>query len=57
MTPAAYSAASLAQRWGVSAHHIRKLCASGALQSFRLGTLIRIAAAEVARVVAPRSNR
>lgn len=49
-TTAAYSAASLARRWGVSAHHIRKLCAAGDLQYFRLGSLIRIAAAEVARI-------
>ncbi|NSY97910.1 helix-turn-helix domain-containing protein [Agrobacterium tumefaciens] len=34
---------TLAERWECSARHIRKLCASGALPSFRLGgKLLRI---------------
>jgi excisionase family DNA binding protein len=48
-----YSAAQLAQRWGETSHHIRRLCASGELQSLRLGTLIRISAEEVARIENP----
>lgn len=44
-----YSVPQLAERWGCSDSMIRKLINQGELQSFRIGTLIRIAAAEVAR--------
>lgn len=49
----AYSAASLAKRWDCTPHHIRRLCASGELKFFRLGSLIRISAEEVARIENP----
>lgn len=45
----AYTVASLAEAWQCSEGVIRKLVASGALGCFRLGTLIRIPAEEVAR--------
>lgn len=48
--PAAFSAAGLATRWGCSQRHIYKMIEEGALHSFRLGKLIRIAADEVLRV-------
>ena len=44
-----YTVASLAREWRCSEGVIRKLLASGQLGCFRLGTLIRIPAEEVAR--------
>lgn len=44
-----YSVAQLADRWGCSGNVVRKLINQGALQFFRIGTLIRIPAAEVQR--------
>lgn len=44
-----YTVASLAREWDVSEGLIRKLIANGELGCFRLGTLIRIPAEEVAR--------
>lgn len=49
MPSRAYTVASLAQEWECSEGVIRKLVASGALGSFRIGTLIRIPADEVQR--------
>ena len=45
-----FTTASLAKRWQCSDQHIRDLIDQGALGAFRLGRLIRIPAAEVARV-------
>lgn len=45
----AYTVASLAREWQCSEGVIRKAIASGELGCFRLGTLIRIPAEEVAR--------
>ncbi|MCA0944536.1 helix-turn-helix domain-containing protein [Salipiger pacificus] len=52
MTAAArpFSPATLGERWGCSAQHIRDMVARGDLKAFRAGVLIRIPAAEVARV-------
>lgn len=47
--PRAYTVASLAREWECSEGVIRKLVASGALRSFRVGILIRIPAEEVQR--------
>jgi len=44
-----YSVAQLAERWGCSGNVVRKLINQGELQFFRIGTLIRIPAAEVQR--------
>lgn len=44
-----YSVAQLAERWGCSGNVVRKLINQGELRCFRIGTLIRIPAAEVAR--------
>jgi excisionase family DNA binding protein len=44
-----YSIAQLADRWGCSDSMIRKLINQGELQTFRIGALIRISAAEVER--------
>ena len=44
-----YSVAQLADRWGCSGNVVRKLINQGELQFFRIGTLIRISAAEVQR--------
>lgn len=44
-----YSIAQLADRWGCSDSMIRKLIKNGELQCFRIGVLMRIAAAEVER--------
>lgn len=44
-----YSVAQLADRWGCSGNVVRKLINQGQLQFFRIGTLIRIPAAEVQR--------
>jgi excisionase family DNA binding protein len=49
VTARAFTVASLAQEWDCSEGAIRKLVATGALGSFRVGTLIRIPAAEVER--------
>lgn len=47
---AAYSVAQLAQRWGVSPGHIYGMIRSGALQYFKLQTLIRVRVEEVERI-------
>ena len=44
-----YSIAQLAERWGCSDSMIRKLINQGRLQTFRIGALIRVSAAEVER--------
>ncbi|PQM29633.1 hypothetical protein CVO77_00430 [Sphingopyxis lindanitolerans] len=44
-----YSIAQLADRWGCSDSMIRKLVNQGELQTFRIGALIRVSAAEVER--------
>lgn len=44
-----YSVAQLAERWDCSDSMVRKLIAQGRLQTFRIGALIRISAAEVER--------
>ncbi|HEY6814062.1 MAG TPA: helix-turn-helix domain-containing protein [Croceibacterium sp.] len=44
-----YSVAQLAERWQCSEGLVRKIIGSGKLAAFRLGTLIRISAAEVDR--------
>lgn len=44
-----YSVAQLAERWGCSGNVVRKLINQGQLQFFRIGSLIRIPAAEVQR--------
>ncbi|QUM70831.1 helix-turn-helix domain-containing protein [Sphingopyxis granuli] len=44
-----YSVPQLAERWGCSDSMIRKLINLGELKCFRIGALIRIAAAEVER--------
>src|SRR3546814_20892325 len=44
-----YSVPQLAERWGCSDSMIRKLINEGELQSFRIGWLIRIRAAEAER--------
>ena len=45
----AYTVASLAERWECSTGAVRNLIARGDLSCFRIGTLIRISAAEVER--------
>ncbi|MBN9305968.1 MAG: excisionase family DNA-binding protein [Devosia sp.] len=42
-----FSSEELAQRWGVSAQHVRDLIAKGTLRHFRVGRLIRIPATAV----------
>ncbi|MFD2235949.1 helix-turn-helix domain-containing protein [Aureimonas populi] len=43
-----YTPETLAERWGCSARHIRRMCKSGELPSFRLGgRLLRIRADDV----------
>jgi excisionase family DNA binding protein len=49
MTARAFTVASLANAWECSEGVIRKLIRDGELGCFRLGTLIRIPAEEVAR--------
>ena len=49
MTGRPFSVATLAERWGCSDDVVRRLIAKGALQSFRVGALIRVSAAEVER--------
>lgn len=44
-----YSVAQLAERWGCSGNVVRKLINHGELRFFRIGSLIRIPAAEVQR--------
>jgi excisionase family DNA binding protein len=51
-----YSVAQLAERWDCSEGLVRKLIRRGVLASFRLGTLTRIPAAEVARFEAQRDE-
>lgn len=45
-----YSPETLAERWGCSAEKIRQMCRRGEIESFKLGKLIRIPAAEVERI-------
>jgi excisionase family DNA binding protein len=40
--PRAFTVKSLAERWSCGEGEVRKMVASGELQSFRLGTLIRV---------------
>ena len=47
---AAYSVAGLAARWGCSRQHIYGMIRRKELTSFQIGTLIRVAVGEVARV-------
>lgn len=49
MSARAYTVAKLAAEWQCSESVIRKLVATEQLHSFRVGTLIRISAAEVER--------
>ena len=42
-----FSSEELAERWGVSAQHIRDLIGKGELRHFRVGRLIRIPATVV----------
>jgi len=51
-----YSVAQLAERWDCSEGLVRKLIRGGKLASFRLGTLTRVPAAEVARFEAQRDE-
>jgi excisionase family DNA binding protein len=52
----AYTVSSLAAEWHCSEGTIRKLIGDGELGCFRLGTLIRIPAEEVARFETTQSN-
>ncbi len=45
-----YTVPTLAQRWECSEGLVRKMIERGELSSFRLGTLIRIPASEVAKI-------
>lgn len=49
MSDRPYSIATLAERWGCSDDVVRRLVSQGHLQSFRVGALIRVSAAEVER--------
>jgi len=42
MTDRPYSVATLAERWGCSRRHVANLIRNGALQSFRVGNLLRV---------------
>ncbi len=44
-----YSVATLAERWGCSRRHVSNLIRKGALQSFRVGALLRVRPEEVER--------
>src|SRR3990167_3095832 len=44
-----YSPETLAEHWDCSVSHIKKMLRSGALRGFKIGTMWRIAAAEVER--------
>jgi hypothetical protein len=46
----AFSTTMLAAHWGCSPAHIRGMISRGELESFRIGTMIRIPAKEVARL-------
>lgn len=48
----AYRVESLAKRWECSPNHIYDMIRKGRLQHFKIGKLIRVAAAEVARIEA-----
>lgn len=54
---AAYTVASLAGHWECSEGVIRKLIASGQLQCFRVGALIRIRSEEVERFECSKSTQ
>lgn len=56
MSPAAFSAASLARRWGCSTRHIYNLIDQGTVRPFKIGNLYRVSAAEVARIEQCGSN-
>ena len=44
-----FSVATLAERWGCSRRHVSNLIRKGALQSFRVGALLRVRPEEVER--------
>jgi len=44
-----FSIATLAERWGCSKRHVSNLIRKGALQSFRVGALLRVRPEEVER--------
>lgn len=48
--PKPYTVPTLAERWECSEGLIRKMIERGELSSFRLGTLIRVPASEVAKI-------
>lgn len=52
-TPRPFTVRSLAAHWGCSEGAVRKMVATGEIASFRIGTLIRIRAEEVARFDPP----
>lgn len=49
MTDRPYSVSNLAERWDCHQDVVRRLIRTGALQSFRVGDLIRVRASEVER--------
>ena len=49
MTDRPFSIATLAERWGCSRRHVSNLIRKGALQSFRVGNLLRVRPEEVER--------
>lgn len=49
ISPPPFRVATLAERWGCSASMIRKLIGQGAITPFKIGTQLRISAAEVER--------
>lgn len=49
MTDRPYSIATLAERWGCSRRQVTSLIRKGALQSFRVGNLLRVRPEEVER--------
>ena len=51
-----FTVPTLAARWGCSEGLIRKMIERGELSSFRLGTLIRVPAHEVAKIECIASN-
>ncbi|OQW71093.1 MAG: hypothetical protein BVN33_16685 [Proteobacteria bacterium ST_bin13] len=50
MTAIPFTPETLADRWGCSAEHIRRMYHDGEIAAFRLGKLIRITAMEVERI-------
>lgn len=43
-TPKPFTPETLADRWGVSPNHVRKLIKSGELKHFKVGSLLRVTA-------------